>query len=310
MPISRRQVLAAAVCSPIALLTSSVAGMAAEPLRPAGKPRVMPALAAYSLRQYFTGELQRRIAPEPKERGIDLFGFIDYCASLGAAAELTGYFLPKDVSGDVVQRLRRHAFLRGVTISGSAIGNNFALPAGAARDAEIAKAKEGIDHAARLGAPHLRVFGGSPAMGADPAAIIPWCVAALKECAEYAGRFGIVLGLENHGGLTSDATATLALADAVASPWLGINLDSGNFNTEDPYLDFARCVPQAVNVQMKVGLKRKGAEQEEPTDYARIIGSLRAGNYQGYVALEYEAKEDPWTAIPREFHKLRIACEA
>lgn len=304
---TRRHVLAAAVFSP---LLAPVIGWAAEPLRPAGKARLIPSLAAYSLRQFFTGELQKRIAPEPQERGIDLFGFIDYCATLGCAAELTGYFLPKDLSGDVLQRIRRHAFLRGVAISGSAIGNNFALPLGSARDAEIAKAKEWIDSSVKIGAPHVRVFGGTPAKDADLAVIRPLCIAALKECAEYAGRYGIVLGLENHGGLTNDATTTLALAEAVGSPWLGINLDSGNFHSDDPYRDFARCAAQAVNVQVKVDTKRQGADHEDPTEYARVVKILREANYQGFVALEYEAKEDPWTAIPREFAKMRDACMA
>ena len=31
----------------------------------------------------------------------------------------------------------------------------------------------------------------------------------------------------------------------------------------------------------------------------RVVKILREANYQGYVALEYEAAEDPWTAVPR-----------
>jgi hypothetical protein len=32
---------------------------------------------------------------------------------------------------------------------------------------------------------------------------------------------------------------------------------------------------------------------------------LRQGNYQGTVVLEYEAAEDPFTAVPRHLAELR-----
>lgn len=310
MQLTRRHLLATTIVSSL-VLSSLTAGMlsAADPLRPLGKARLLPGLSAYSLRQYFTGDLQRRVAPAPTERGIDLFGFIDYCAELGCAAELTAYFLPKDLSGDVLQRLRRHAFLRGVPIAGSAIGNNFLLPPGAEREQEIAQAKQWIERAALLGAPHIRFFAGKIPKDGDLAALKAPLIAALKDCAEHAGRFGILLGLENHDAMTGDAASVLSLVDAVGSPWLGVNLDSGNFHTADPYDDFARCVPQAVNVQVKVEFKRKGSDVHEAMDFPRLIKTLREANYQGYVTLEYEAKEDPWTAIPRAIAKLRAACE-
>ena len=37
---------------------------------------------------------------------------------------------------------------------------------------------------------------------------------------------------------------------------------------------------------------------------------LRDGGYQGFVALEYEAAEDPWTAVPRHLAELRAALAA
>lgn len=32
---------------------------------------------------------------------------------------------------------------------------------------------------------------------------------------------------------------------------------------------------------------------------------LRAANYQGFVALEYEAKPDPWSAIPPVLRQMK-----
>ena len=43
----------------------------------------------------------------------------------------------------------------------------------------------------------------------------------------------------------------------------------------------------------------------EEADLGRLIGILRSANYRGYVALEYEAKEDPKTAVPKATAALR-----
>jgi sugar phosphate isomerase/epimerase len=239
-----------------------------------------------------------------------MFSFIDYCAEQGCAGtELTSYFLPKELPAEVLLKLRRHAFLRGVAISGTAVGNNFALPKGPARDKEIAAVKEWIDRSVLLGAPHIRVFAGA-AKGLAEADARALCIDALEECAEYAGSKGIFLGLENHGGIVAEADGLLEIIKAIKSPWFGVNLDTGNFHTDDPYGDLARCAPYAVNVQVKVEMKKRGQKEAEAVDYPRIAKMLRDVKYQGYVTLEYEAKEDPWTAVPRELKKLRDAIQA
>jgi sugar phosphate isomerase/epimerase len=47
-------------------------------------------------------------------------------------------------------------------------------------------------------------------------------VECLQECAAYAAERGVLLALENHGGLTGTADQTLALLKAVDSEWLGL----------------------------------------------------------------------------------------
>ena len=86
-------------------------------------------------------------------------------------------------------------------------------------------------------------------------------------------------------------------------PWFGVNLDTGNFRTDNPYADMAAAAPYAVNVQVKVELRVNG--KPEPTDLARVMNILRKANFQGYVVLEYEAKEDPYTTIPPVLKKMQ-----
>jgi len=84
-------------------------------------------------------------------------------------------------------------------------------------------------------------------------------------------------------------------------------LDTGNFHTDDPYGDLGKIAPWAVNVQVKVEMRPRGASENSPADLNRLVKILRDVNYQGFVVLEYEAREDPMAAIPRHLESLRAA---
>jgi len=277
---------------------------AIEPFQRSGPPRLLLGLAAYSFREYFKDADHKREKTIPSAERIDLFEFIDYCADHGCdGTELTSYYFPNDLTSEYLLRLRRHAFLRGIAISGTAVGNTFTHPTGEKRAREIAHTKKWIDHAVVLGAPHIRVFAGS-IQGTSKEEAKKLCIAALEECAEYAGSKGIFLGIENHGGIVAEAEDLLEIVRALNSPWLGINLDTGNFHTTDPYADLARCAPYAVNVQLKVEVQKRGGKKEA-ADLPRLIKTLRDARYQGYVTLEYEAAEDPRIAIPRHLARVQ-----
>ena len=278
---------------------------AVAPFPHAGPSRLLLSLAAYSFRDYFKDTNHRRDKETDAARRIDLFQFVDFCAAHGCqGAELTSYYFPADVNTEFLIRLRRHAFLRGVAVSGTAVGNTFTGPAGEARDKEIAHVKKWVDRAQVLGAPHIRVFAGD-AKGQPKDEAKKNCIAALEESGEYAGQAGIFLGLENHGGIVGEPADLLDIVRAVKSPWVGINLDTGNFRTDDPYSDLAACAPYAVNVQMKGEIHPRGSKTAQPADLPRLVKILREANYQGYVALEYESAEDPWQAVPRLLQQMK-----
>ena len=195
------------------------------------------------------------------------------------------------------------AHLNGVGIAGTAVGNQFTLdPASSEARDQMSYVKTWIDRAVLMGAPHVRVFAGRIPKGMSEETAEKHAIAALEEAGEYAAEKGVFLGLENHDSIGT-SEKLLALIQAVDNPRVGVNLDSGNFRTEDPYGDFANSVPFSVNIQIKASISVGGVRQ--PTDFERIFGILREKNYSGYVVLEYEEQEDPFTEIPPLLEKIK-----
>ncbi len=299
--LTRREFLTRTATTTSALLAS--AALAIEPFQ-RKKPRLMPALAAYSFRQYFKDGKDTDARQDPAKR-MDLIDFVRYCDEQNCAAEVTSYYFPANVTHEFLLKLKREAFVRGVELSGTAVGNTFTHPAGPKRDAEIRLVKGWIDHASVMGVPHIRVFAGEVQRGSSKPEAMKLCIGALEECCEYAGSKGVVLGVENHGGIIGNAADLIELVRAVKSPWCGVNLDSGNFRTDDPMHDFALCAPYAVNVQWKAEIQPRTAREKKPADLRQIASILRHANYQGYVTLEYEASPDPYDAVPRLLKQMR-----
>ena len=282
----------------------SSARAAAAPKRPEGSHMKL-SLAAYSFNRILS-----RNGPKSATAPMTLEDFIDYCAELDLdGTELTGYYFPAQVTPEYLMSLKQRTFRLGLDISGTAIGNDFCLPEGDARQKQLAYARTWIDYAALMGAPVIRIFAGKVPKGDTGEAAIERCIAGINESLDYAAQKGVFLALENHGGITATPAQMLKIIQGVKdSPWFGVNLDGGNFRTEDPYRDLAEIAPYAINAQLKATVSRNG--KNEPADFERIIQILRDTSYRGYIVLEYEEREDPKKAIPGLIKKLRALIHA
>jgi sugar phosphate isomerase/epimerase len=270
---------------------------AIEPLQRTGESKFKFSLAAYSYRDL----LQRSDSP------LTLSDFIRDCADLGLeGTELTSYYFPEPVTIDYLRQLKRECFLLGLDISGTAVGNDFGLLPGAERDKWIRHVKQWVDYSALLGAPVIRVFAGSVPADSSAEQAHRRIVAAFEECCDYAGQHGVYLALENHGGPTETVAGLLALVRDVQSPWFAVNLDTGNFHSDDIYGDLAQAAPYAVNVQVKVTISGPTGGKQ-PTDFGRLAEILRAVGYRGYIVLEYEESGDVRTACREYIEKIRSA---
>src|SRR5439155_6143931 len=166
----------------------------------------------------------------------------------------------------------------GLDVSGGAVGNNFCVTDPAKLREQIDLVKRGAENISLLGGKTLRIFAGTVAKGDTEDGARPRVIAAIQEACDHAAKLGVYLALENHGGITATSEQMLAIVKAVKHDWFGVNLDTGNFHTEDPYADLAAIAPYAVVVQIKTEIKRANKPKED-ADLKKKLDILRAVNY-------------------------------
>lgn len=279
-----------------------------EPYQRSGKG-LRVGLAAYSFRNHFK---YSRGKENPKfeagDKAMDMPGFIEYCARHDVGAELTSYFFPPECDASYFTDCRRIAHVNGVQIAGTAVGNNFSHSKDAPERAEqIAYVKTWIDNAVLMGAPHVRVFAGTHPKGVSPEEAEKNAIEALAETAVYAAEKGVFLGIENHDSITT-ADRLLRIVRGVESPWVGVNLDSGNFIADDVYAEMTASAPYSINVQLKTEIRIKDSKEKTPADLERVVKILKDTGYAGHVILEFEEETDPYEHVPPLLEKLQKWC--
>jgi L-ribulose-5-phosphate 3-epimerase len=310
MRFTRRDALRLSALAPLASLgvqRSATAGQAQPGTAPT---RVRLAVSTYSYWHF-------------KEQKYPVERVIEDAARLGFDGVELLHRQMDGESPEYVNRLKQAAFRRGLAMPMLSIHQDFVSPDPKERQLAIDHTRRCIELAARLGIPAVRLNSGRwktiksfndlmkvkgeepPLPGYTLDNAFGWCIESIRACLPDAERHGVVLALENHWGLTTDVEHLLRIHGAVASPWLGINLDTGNF-PGDPYAGIERLAPHATIVQAKT-YYGGGEWYTLDLDYARIAGILQKAGFSGWVSLEMEGKETPETAVPKSLAVLRGA---
>jgi sugar phosphate isomerase/epimerase len=299
MSTTRRQFLQTAAVAGLALGTS--AASAIEPIQRHGKPRIKLSIAAYSYRKY----LALNIKPKPP---MNLEDFVEIAADMNLeAVEPTAYYFA-ETSPEYLAKLKGKCTRLGLDVSGTAIGNNFCFTDGDKMKQQMKYVRDWIEHTSRLGGKTVRIFAGNLEKGDTEEKARERVVAAIQESCDHAAKYGIFLALENHGGIVATIDQMLTLVKAVKHDWFGVNWDTGNFHSADPYADLTKLAPYAVVVQIKGEIQRPG-QKKEVADLKKLLDILRGANFRGYVALEYEGEDEPKTAIPKLIAELQKLVE-
>lgn len=287
--LTRRRFLAASATLAAAPLVRAI-----DPIkRPSDKPDLKLSLAAYSFRDKL----------DLKKTKMTLFEFIDMAADWPLdAVELTSYYWAEQTA-EYAKKLASHAAKKKLAVSGVPVRNKFTLKDDDKRKEEVKKVQEWVARAADVGAKTVRIFAGELEKDDKLEDAQKRVVAAIEDCLPAAEKAGVLLALENHGGITATPDQLLALVKPIKSAWLGVNVDTGNFKTDDPYADVAKIAPYGVVCQVKTEVNPGG--KKEDADLGKMVKILKDANFHGYVALEYEAAEDPADAVPRHLKTLR-----
>jgi sugar phosphate isomerase/epimerase len=219
--------------------------------------------------------------------------------------------------------LKQLAFRNGLAMPMLSIHQDFVSPDEKERQDAIAHTKKCIGLAAQLGIPAVRLNSGRwntiksfddlmkvkgnepPVQGYTDDDAFTWCVDCIKACLPDCERTGVVLALENHWGLSTKVENLLKIYKDVSSPWLGINVDTGNW-PGDPYEGIEALAPYATIVQAKT-YYGGGVWYTLDLDYPRIAKILKKAGFKGWVSLEMEGKEPAATAVPKSLDVLRKA---
>ncbi len=246
-----------------------------------------------------------RLTDEVAALGID---GIDYHVGLLGTQEGT------------VERIRAALERTGLVLSGFSLSTNFNLPDAAAFDAHIEDTLSWMRLAEELKAPACRVFGGGADRG-DPKAVadgLERVLRALRVLAPEAERMGLVLALENHGGLPCTGEEQVEVIEAVDSPAVKATVDVGNYmqGGQSGVEGTEAAARQAAYVHVKDNKVLAAPDDRGRTFEACTIGDgdvdipaclriLKEAGFDDFVALEYEGTEPEETGVPRSVEYMK-----
>ena len=217
--------------------------------------------------------------------------------------------------------IKAKALELGLDIYCVATHQNFVSPSKEVREQEIEKTKKSLDLAYHLGSPIIRVNSGRwgttksfdelmknkgvepPIKGYSEEDASGWVVESLNKLLPYAENYGIILGLENHWGLTINPEGLVKIIGSINSKYLQVLMDTGNF-TENIYESLRKIAKYAALVHAKTYFGG-GVWYSLDVDYTEIYKILREVNYKGYISIEYEGREDPIIGVKKSIDLIK-----
>jgi sugar phosphate isomerase/epimerase len=229
------------------------------------------------------------------------------------SVDVTVYYLTS-TDPAYLQSLRLLAYKHGVAFSGTGCRSSMVQATADQRADVLNEIKQWVDVTEQLGASHLRVFAGKLPEGATVPEGVNWVVDGMKALCDYSGKKGIVLGVEDHQGVTQTADVCIEIMQRVNHPYASINLDITNFiptPTQDAYAQIAACLPYSSgNIHIRDHFY---GPAHAPVDMERVWKLFAQAGYQGYVSAEYEANYPgsaaPSVAVPQLLDTIKTLCK-
>jgi sugar phosphate isomerase/epimerase len=260
--------------------------------------------------------------------GVPIDVAVAHCAELGFdGLELTvipGWTTDAaTLDRDDRRRIRRLYDEHEIELCG--LSGNVPLLAPAAGDDVIARFHSYLDLAAELQHPGERLIvtttsGGTPA---DWEPLKHRLASDLAELADYAGRNGVMVGIEPHVGAALHLPEhALWIVEAVGSDALTLHFDISHFNVQGMDMErvIAMLAPHCLHTHVKD--ERGIAPDHEflipgegEMDYGRYLRAMQRAGYDDHIVVEIslmvQARPlyDPLAAATQSYHMLSAAFE-
>ena len=276
-------------------------------------------VSSYSFYQYIkAGKLtQLECVAKAKEMGFDAIEFTD----------ITGDSL--DEQKAMAKKIKDEADRVGIDINAYTIGANLYHESDEDSEKEIERLKGQLDVAKILGAKVMRhdvcYTLGKRGNARSFDLMLPTIAKNARRVTEYAETLGIRTCTENHGFIAQDSDRVEKLFNTVDHDNYGLLVDVGNFLCvdEDPIHAVSRVAPYAVHAHVKDfiyfdeavegrTIMTRGANYiagavigEGVVPVRQCLKILKRANYDGYVSVEYEGREDCIAGIERGLANLK-----
>jgi sugar phosphate isomerase/epimerase len=278
---------------------------------------------SYCFHRFF-GEVYAQQTPPP--RRMTLEDFLARAKELGVdGVSLESCFFPS-LSSDYLRQVKR--LLDDDQLDRVyAWGHPDGLEGGTNREA-YKEMVQSFEHASQIGARVMRVVGSSLMFRHQPhEPQLERLTAMFREAVKVAESWGIKMAVENHIDFTADEM--VRLLDAVDSPFLGINFDTGNFLRllDDPLRGMEKLAPRVYATHIKDLKVQKGVPANEwyffsstpvgdgVVDNQKLVQMLADAGFDGVLAVEidflhpdYNNDED--AAVAQSVAELRRLAEA
>ena len=276
-------------------------------------------VSSYSFSQYIrAGKLtQLECVAKAKEMGFDAIEFTD----------ITGESL--DEQKEMAKKIKDEADRVGIDINAYTIGANLYHESEEDSEKEVARLCGQLEVAKILGAKVMRhdvcYTLGKTGNARSFELMLPTIAKNARKVTEYAETLGIRTCTENHGFIAQDSDRVEKLFNTVNHDNYGLLVDVGNFLCvdEDPIHAVSRVAPYAVHAHVKDfiyfdeavegrTIMTRGANYiagavigEGVVPVRQCLKILKRVNYDGYVSVEYEGKEDCIAGIERGLANLK-----
>ena len=167
------------------------------------------------------------------------------------------------------------------------------------RKQAIENHKDWINAASKMGCSAVRLnLNGEK----EESAWIKNSIESLSILSAYAEPLNINVIVENHGGMSSNASLLMKVINQVSYSNCGTLPDFGNFcmsedwgslkdnkcnNPYDPYLGVSEMLPRAFGLSAK-SYEFDANGNETILDYYRLLSIIKKADYNGFIGVEYE----------------------